>query len=118
MNLNKREIGDNYELLAADYLRNNGVKILVKNYRNRFGEIDLIGYDGETLVFFEVKYRNNLQSGYAEEAVDAKKQHVICRISDFYRVQYGISDFASIRYDVVAINHDRIRWIKNAFSYC
>ena len=70
--MNKREIGDNYELLAADYLRNNGVKILVKNYRNRFGEIDLIGYDGETLVFFEVKYRNNLQSGYAEEAVDAK----------------------------------------------
>ena len=70
MPYNKRNIGTEYEKLAEEYLVKNGVRILEKNFRSRFGEIDLIGYDREYLVFFEVKYRgkfketeNNLQSG-------------------------------------------------------
>ena len=116
--MNKRSVGDNYEVVAMEYLIQNGIRMVKKNYRNRFGEIDLIGYDGDTLVFFEVKYRNSNRCGYAEEAVDAKKQRIICRISDFYRVQYKINDNVGIRYDVVAINQGNIRWIKNAFPYC
>ena len=116
--MNKREIGDNYETVAYEYLTRRGVVIKKQNYRNRFGEIDLIGMDGDTLVFFEVKYRKSKISGYAEEAVDYRKQHMICRISDFYRVQFRVLDNTPIRYDVIAINESDIRWIKNAFLYC
>ena len=116
--MNKRKVGDDYELMALQYLQEKGILILKKNYRNRFGEIDLIGTDGETLIFFEVKFRKNLTAGFAEEAVDYKKQHMICRISDFYRVQYRVLDTTPIRYDVIAINETNIRWIQNAFPYC
>ena len=89
-----------------------------KNFRNRFGEIDLIGYDGEYLVFFEVKYRKSKDAGYGEEAVNAHKQHKICRVSDYYRTIHGIGDFTPLRYDVIAINGEEIRWVRDAFSYC
>ena len=115
--MNKRKVGDDYEIKALHYLQENGITILKKNYRNRFGEIDLIGTDGKTLIFFEVKYRKTLTSGFAEEAVDYKKQHMICRISDFYRVQYQVLDTTPVRYDVVAINENTIRWIQDAFPY-
>ena len=94
------------------------VRIVERNFRNRFGEIDLIGYDGEFLVFFEVKYRTTTQAGYGEDAVNAKKRHTICKVSDYYRVLNGIGDFTPIRYDVIAIKGDEVKWIKDAFSYC
>jgi len=115
--LNKRKVGDEYEIMARNYLEKQGIKILKKNYRNRFGEIDLIGSDGKTLIFFEVKYRKNKTAGYAEEAVGIKKQHMICRISDFYRLEHRIYDTTPVRYDVIAVNESEIRWIQNAFPY-
>ncbi len=53
--MNKREIGAAYEEAAAVFLEKKGVRILERNFRCRQGEIDLIGRDGEYLVFFEVK---------------------------------------------------------------
>ena len=73
--MNKRKIGNTYEQMAAEYLQNAGVKIVEKNYRNRQGEIDLIGFDGECLVFFEVKYRKNASKGAPVEAVTPRHSH-------------------------------------------
>lgn len=115
---NKRSLGSFYEEQAIRYLQQYDVRIVDRNFRNRFGEIDLIGYDGDTLVFFEVKYRSGDTSGYAEEAVGVKKRHTICRVSDYYRVIHEISDNTAIRFDVLAINDSKIRWIRNAFNYC
>ena len=115
---NKRQTGARKEELAADYLKRQGVRILEMNYRCRQGEIDLIGRDGEFLVFFEVKWRRDGRSGYAAEAVDKRKQKRICRVSDMYRMFKGFDDDTALRYDVVAIDGDGIDWIKNAFFYC
>ena len=115
---NKRSVGAAYEYRAVEYLKARGVRIVERNFRNRFGEIDLIGYDKEYLVFFEVKFRTTKTSGYAEDAVNLKKQHIICKVSDYYRTIHKISDFSPIRYDVIAINESDIHWIKDAFYYC
>ena len=55
----RRKTGTVYEQAVGYYLEQQGYEILVYNYRCRFGEIDLIGKDGEYLVFCEVKYRKN-----------------------------------------------------------
>ena len=56
---NQRQIGREYEKMAAEYLEASGFQILSCNYRCRYGEIDLIAKDGEVLVFCEVKYRSD-----------------------------------------------------------
>ena len=115
--MNNRATGTDREKLAAEYLTKHGMKITEHNYRNRNGEIDLIGYHGDYLVFVEVKYRRDLQKGFAAEAVDMRKQRRICRVADHYRYSHGIGERARVRYDVVAIQGDEINWIQNAFPH-
>lgn len=77
---NKRKIGSFYEKMAADYLISQGVMILERNYRNSYGEIDLIGLTPEGwVIFVEVKYRNTEHSGSPLSAVNPRKQHRISR---------------------------------------
>ena len=78
--MNKRALGTAYEQKAVTYLTENGFRILESNFYCRQGEIDIIGFHDDCLVFVEVKYRRNLQAGYPEEAVDLKKQMKICRL--------------------------------------
>jgi len=124
---NLRKKGSDMEDIAAQYLTGRGVCILEKNFRSKEAEIDLIGQEGNTLVFIEVKARKAAgKTGTASEAVGAAKQKKICRCADYYMYRNNIApDSRSIRFDVVAITirtgekedpYD-IRWIPNAFDY-
>ncbi|MCM1027087.1 MAG: YraN family protein [Roseburia sp.] len=115
--MNKRAVGAAWEQRAAEYLTARGMRIVARNFRCRQGEIDLIGYHGGYLVFTEVKYRTDAGKGYASEAVDARKQRQICRVSDFYRYTRGIGANIAVRYDVVAVQGEEIEWLQNAFPY-
>ena len=115
--INKRRIGAIMEARAAQYLEEQGMQILERNYRCRRGEIDLIGQDGEYLVFVEVKFRSTTGSGYAADAVDVRKQRRICRVADYYRAIHGLGDNTAVRYDVVTVQGDEITWIRNAFPH-
>lgn len=115
--MNKRQTGTQWETQAAEYLIQNGMRIAEKNFRCRQGEIDIIGYDGAYLVFFEVKYRSSAGRGRAAEAVGPAKQRKICRVADYYRVIHHCSESTPIRFDVAAIDGGRFSWIKNAFYY-
>ena len=115
--MNKRTKGSEYEEKACAYLSINGVRILKQNFRCRYGEIDIIGCDGDTLVFFEVKQRKNIKSGFASEAVDTKKQLIISQVSDHFRVLKNEYFEMPVRYDVIAIDGEDISWMKNAFDY-
>lgn len=114
---NKRKTGDRTENLAAAYLERKGMRILERNYRSRYGEIDLIGRHGEYLVFTEVKYRTSAKRGMPEEAVGALKQRRICAVADYYRAMHKIPSSMPVRYDVVAILGEEIRWYQNAFPH-
>lgn len=115
--MNTRKTGTAYEEKAAEYLGKQGVRILEKNYRNRNGEIDLIGRDKEYLIFFEVKYRKSMKAGAPAEAVTFYKQKKICQVADYYRLTHGIGEFCAVRYDVISICGEEITWYQNAFSH-
>lgn len=115
--MNKRQTGNEKELQAAAYLEEQGMQIVEHNFRNRQGEIDLIGMHQGYLVFVEVKYRSNIEKGYALSAVDFRKQRQICKVADFYRVSHHVGTNVGVRYDVVGIQGDEISWIQNAFPH-
>ncbi len=109
--------GQKGENAAEGFLKEKGIRILEKNFRCRAGEIDMIGLEGDTYVFFEVKYRRKNYSGEPYEAVGYKKQRKICLAADFYRMIHRLSEDTKIRFDVVSILGDGITWYKNAFYY-
>ncbi|WP_313070143.1 YraN family protein [Lacrimispora sp.] len=112
---NNREIGTEYEIIAADFLEKSGYKILERNYRNKMGEIDLIAMDGADLVFIEVKYRKSLLKGDPAEAVNYKKQIRIRNAARGYLYFSHLGEETSCRFDVVAILGQEIRLIQDAF---
>ena len=115
--MNTRKKGTRYEEQAGVFLNANNIRDIEYNYRTRYGEIDIVGYDGEVLVFFEVKYRATPDAGYAAEAVNMRKRYRICRVSDHYMMMKHISADTQVRYDVIAIDGDHIDWIENAYDY-
>ena len=120
--INKRFEGENYESQACKYITSCGGKILERNFRSSRGEIDIIAQDGKYIVFTEVKFRSGERYGTPEEAVDYRKQRIICRCSDYYRIKHGMDDFTAIRFDVIAVRGNAngaisVRWIKDAFPY-
>ncbi|WP_026891271.1 YraN family protein [Lacrimispora aerotolerans] len=110
-----REIGTEYEVVAADYLQKAGYEILIHNYKNKMGEIDLIAKDGNQLVFIEVKYRKNLSKGDPAEAVDGRKQLRIRNAARGYLYFNRYGEDTPCRFDVVTILGEEIRLIKDAF---
>ena len=117
--INKRKIGTEYENIAIKYLIDKGYEILEKNFRCRFGEIDIIARhkvgNDIFIVFIEVKYRKNERNGSPFEAVDYKKQMIIRKVSEYYLMINGYMEIPQIRYDVVGIIGRKIELIQNAF---
>ena len=116
--MNNRITGTQEEIVAAKYLEEQGYCILQKNYRNRFGEIDLVAQDEEYIVFVEVKYRRTVQKGLPEEAVDLKKQRTISKVALHFLMMHNKGVDTPCRFDVVAITGQEIKLYKNAFPYC
>ena len=104
--------GQQGEKLALEYLKKHGVIIITKNFKNRFGEIDLIGKDNEQIVFFEVKRSKDIRFGFPEERVNAVKLNKIIKTGQGFLIQNNLID-NSWRIDVVSIQDKQIKWIKN-----
>jgi putative endonuclease len=112
----KRNLGNKGENIASDYLKKIGYEILDKNFRTRYGEIDLIAGDDEEIVFTEVKTRRSSNFGYPEEAVDEKKIEKIIKVANAWMEEKEKFD-NSWRIDIIAIELDvqppKITHIKN-----
>lgn len=113
--MNKRKLGQEKEQAVEEYLRAKGYEILARNFRNRFGEIDLIAKDAEIIVFVEVKYRSVPDCGMAAEAVDRRKQKTITNVARYYLMTHGGNEWTPCRFDVLAVDGDVITHILNAF---
>ena len=114
--MNKRSVGTEYETMACRYLEKEGLEILVRNYRVRIGEIDIIAKDGDTLVFAEVKFRSSTQYGGAEYAISEGKRKTIMKVAQWFMNSRHISQDAFCRFDAVLIDGDDIIHIKNAWQ--
>ena len=110
-------MGAVWEQKAAEYLEARGMKIKERNFRNRQGEIDIIGYHDGYLVFVEVQYSSGNGKGYAAEAVDYRKQRQICKVADYYRYIHRLGENIAVRYDVIAVQGEEIEWLQNAFPH-
>lgn len=100
--------------MAVEFLKSRGVKILARNYQNRFGEIDIIAREDNTLLFIEVKYRKDQSFGYPLEAVDLKKRQKIKNMARFFLNENHYFSM-NIRFDCIGIMGSNIDWVKGAF---
>lgn len=106
------QIGERGELLAADFLVENGYRLVLSNFkvpvgRNSkgvqvSGEIDLIAFDDDVLCFTEVKTRRSANFGGPLSAVDLRKQRQITRTARIYRRIFGLRGL-TYRFDVVTV---------------
>ncbi len=115
-------IGRYGEDLAAAWLSEHGYVIVERNYRRRFGEVDIIAEQGECLVFIEVKTRSSSRFGTPFDAVTLKKQQQLSRIAGDYLLHHGHAD-TLCRFDVLAVRLEsgkppKVDVIVNAFEAC
>lgn len=108
--------GARAEKTAEEFLLTKGMKIISRNFRSRFGEIDIIGVDKGTLVFVEVRFRSHSNFGSAAETVNIHKQKKLIRTAQHFLSQHAEHSQKTMRFDVIGIdNSHAIEWIKGAF---
>lgn len=109
--------GKKGEILAQNYLKQNGYKIIATNMKNALGEIDIIATKDKTIVFVEVKTRLTRAFGDPSEAVNYFKQKKLRNVATLYLKQHRLLD-ATCRFDVISIVGDedfKINHIVDAF---
>jgi putative endonuclease len=105
------------EELAAHYLAARGLRVVTRNYRCRFGEIDLIAKDGATLVFVEVRLRRNGRFGGAAASITRAKQQKLIAAARHYLS--GMHDVPGCRFDAIlldALDARRIEWLRDILT--
>lgn len=111
-----RALGLRGEDLALSHLKRFGYRIVGQGYRKLRGEIDIVAYDGETLVFVEVKTRTGTEFGSPEESVTPGKQRQIRRIALAFLTERNLGD-VDCRFDVVSILFDECgKWTLTHFK--
>lgn len=112
--MNTKRTGTAYEIIAAQYLEEQGIHIVEMNYRISQGEIDIIGKNKNILIFIEVKYRKNASYGQPWEAISIQKKRRISYVAKQYIISKGWK--GQVRFDVISICGDDIYWFPNAFE--
>jgi putative endonuclease len=111
-------LGKEGEEIAAGFLRKKGFRIIEKNYRTVFGEIDIIAQDRGVIVFVEVKTRADTTYGHPFEAVHPKKREKIRKVALCFMKR--LKKESPARFDVMSITRDkgetRIEHIQDAFE--
>jgi putative endonuclease len=119
--LNRKQKGKLGEDLAAEFLKQHGLQVVAQNVRCPLGEIDLVGREGKTLVFVEVKSRFAAGYGTPQELVSRAKQRRLTLLARWYLKQHRLENQPA-RFDVVAITwrdaQPEVNWIPNAFDAC
>lgn len=99
---NRQQLGKQGENLAVSYLTKHGYRILQRNFKVRYGEIDIIALYDHTLIFVEVKTREDTSFGAPEEAVTPRKLREVVRTAQFFKSLHPELP-ESMRIDVIAI---------------
>ena len=108
--------GEGAEARAAAFLESRGLKIIARNYRCRFGEIDLVARSGAAVVFVEVRARASEAYGGAAGSITAAKRRRLLAAARHYLARRGGD--CECRFDVVLLAGEppRIEWIADAFG--
>ncbi len=104
---------------AIKFLTKQGLHLIERNFRSRYGEIDLIMKDAEKTVFVEVRYRKNKKYLDPLESINSKKVKHIINTCNFY-IQKSNADNSIYRIDIITLSGNletpEIHWYQNAFT--
>ena len=113
--------GRAWEMRAAEFLTDQGLRILAQGYRCRMGELDIIASEGAVLVIIEVRARSSSSKAKAIETIGPNKRKRIIKATRHFLMRNPTWFSRSIRFDVVSIDgietgHPDINWQRNAFD--
>jgi len=106
--------GRDWERTALLHLKRHGLRRVEENFRCKGGEIDLVMLDGATLVFVEVRQRAFCSHGGAAASITPAKIRRLVRAAQFYLLRFPVTP--PCRFDVVAIDGDRLEWLTDVIS--
>ncbi|MBM0107514.1 YraN family protein [Steroidobacter sp. S1-65] len=116
----RKAIGLLGEELALAHLTSHGLNLIVRNYRAKVGELDLVMLDGQTLVFVEVRCRSSQQYGGPAASITWQKQRRLVKAAEHLLMKRAELRRYPARFDVVAIAtgepEAKVDWIKSAFT--
>ena len=108
------------EARAAQWLQQQGVRVITRNWRAKTGEIDLIGITQNILLFIEVRQRKSAHYGGAAASISYHKQSRLMRTAQLYLQAHPQHQHRCCRFDAVLLHGSetkgRWEWIQNAFS--
>ncbi|MCL2231170.1 MAG: YraN family protein [Treponema sp.] len=107
--------GKKGEEQAASALETAGMTIIARNYRKKFGEIDLIALDNETVVFVEVKTWSTFGIENLQYSLNAGKQQKIIKTAKYFLLENRKYSNMAIRFDVVFVGNNAIKHLASAF---
>lgn len=118
------QIGQKAEESALRFLRDQGFQLVAQNYHCKSGEIDLVVFKSELLVFVEVRQRKVSVFGSAAASITVSKQRKICKTAAFFLQAHPEFEFFDCRFDVIAIDVSKrlnnvvpdLNWIEGAFE--
>ncbi|MFY9402299.1 MAG: YraN family protein [Candidatus Omnitrophota bacterium] len=112
-------LGKSGEDLAVRFIKGKGYKIIARRYKVKFGEIDIVALDKDTLCFIEVKSRRSSRFGLAKEAVSSLKQRRISKVALNFLKENSLLNKRA-RFDVVSVDFSsspfKLSLIKDAFE--
>ena len=119
--MDRQRIGRAAEDAAVAFLESQGLAILIRNFRRRAGELDIVARHGDDLIIVEVRTRSSDRFGGAAASVDFRKQARIRRAADQLLQRVAAWSALRVRFDVIVINASGtgkpgVEWIKHAFT--
>lgn len=118
--LTRRAKGQQIEQACCQFLLDQKITIIAKNFYSKLGEIDLIGTEYQTLIFFEIRYRQQENYGSALESVTRSKQRRIIKTALFFLMKKPQYQHFTYRFDIIGAstynNNLIFNWQKNAFQ--
>ena len=112
----RKERGRKGEDQAAAALENAGMKIIARNFRSKYGEIDIVALNGETIVFVEVKAWSTFGLEDLQYGLDVKKQRKIIKTAKYFLCENRKYSRMAIRFDVVFVKNNSITHLASAFT--
>ncbi|MDR1868827.1 MAG: YraN family protein [Treponema sp.] len=114
--MNSTGLGKKGEEQAVEALKAAGMEIIARNFRSKYGEIDIIALGGETIVFVEVKAWSVYGMEDLQYGIDIKKQQKIIKTAKFFLSENRKYSKMAIRFDVVFVKNNSITHLASAFT--
>jgi len=114
--MNSAVRGKKGEEQAAAALEASGMEIIAKNFRSKYGEIDIVALSGDTLVFVEVKAWSTFGIEDLQYGIDMRKQRKIIKTAKYFLSENRKYNRMSIRFDVVFVRNNSVTHLASAFN--